>query len=49
MLFTVFFSTVVLNCCSYFLGMCVFIAEGHLRALLFVYKITAFALAESWS
>lgn len=47
--FTVLVFTVVLNCCSYFSGMCVFTAEEHLRALLFIYKITAFALAESWS
>jgi len=49
MLFAVFFFTMVLNCCSYFSGMCVFFAEGHLRALLFIYKITAFVLAESRS
>lgn len=48
-LLTVLVFSVVLNCCSDFSGMCVFTAEEHLGALLFIYKITAFALAESWS
>lgn len=47
--FAVLVLTVCWNCCSYFSRMCVFTAEEHLGALLFIYKITAFALAESWS
>lgn len=49
MLLTVWVFTVVLNCCSDFCGMCAFTAQEHLGALLFIYKITAFALAESCS